>query len=167
NRMFSYELRDGKKELTGITDTRMTAQGEQSRTWTRHENPDGSLSNWFLCTDGKVETRFDVKVNKEGEYEYRNFVGEKFLSRGERKPEGTIDSQNIQEARAEFTRSFPEGFSEQRKQRLEQFMDHFETRMSNRAFARKLAGTDEDKVDSQTQKAIAQTYGHLAELVSR
>src|SRR6185295_4244754 len=52
NRVFSYELRNGKKELTGITDTKVTKDGEQAKTWTRHENPNGTLSNWFLCTDG-------------------------------------------------------------------------------------------------------------------
>ena len=149
SRQFTY---DGDK-VTQITDTRKTDKGDKVEVWTREGNSDRFISR---TESGKVRTRDDVQVCRDGDIEYRT-NDKRHVSRSSdlyRDGRALYDSADVEEARANL-----ESMAEQagmNAQRLAGLMDAFEKRCQD-------GDAQGMKVPDATQ--IVKTYDNLSKLL--
>jgi hypothetical protein len=148
----------------GIIQKISNARGDQ-RTF---EYEDGKISKVNDVTKSGGTRSWDAKditVHPDGDLVYRRADGSEVVEKSNFS-HSESESPTIQDARAGLTDAMSKHVGPERMERMGQLMDRFETRMSDRAYIRKLAGHDASQVDSEIEKTVVQTYDHLSELVA-
>ncbi len=172
SRSFDYIGEGATKQLAQVTDTRQTKEGEKSTTWKRQADPSGKLSEDFHSETEKGKPKTPRKIGEikpDGEYEYTtkdSKPGDKPRIQGLTAGDGGL-SGSAEEARLNLLETMEKNLDEPRLKRMDEMMKAFESRMADRATARKLAGvTGAEKVDEEVGNSIARTYDNLAQMVN-
>ncbi len=172
-RKFEYSGEGANKQLISVSDTRATKDGDKTTTWARKADPQGALSEDFhsALENGKEKTPRKIgKVLGDGEYEYttkESKVGDKPRIQGLNGGDGSGFSGSVEESRMNLLESMEKNLDEPRFKRMEEMMKAFESRMQDRAAARKLAKiTPDEQVDAEVEKSVSQTYDNLNQMVN-
>ncbi|MBX9690485.1 MAG: hypothetical protein K2X27_27465 [Candidatus Obscuribacterales bacterium] len=167
-RTFVWTGEGDNKQVQEIRDSKKTAKGELTESWTRKSGSNDFVS---IGSNGKEKIRQNIQLNPDGsgDYSYKNKDGGKDkISRPGADSGDSALSESVEEARDSLLEEMRDKLPETNFKRMEEMMRNFESRMSDRAYMRKLAGVkDSETVDSEVQKTVQSTYDNLRQMVAQ
>lgn len=160
-------------EPVSITDTMTIGEKTISRKWETGEDWKGTFAV-IGGKDGKLTQRFarhDVQIDETGNYSYVSGDGKKVISKagdGVRIAENGFNSLDVEEARETYLEVMRDQFhgDTARSERLQSMTAAFDARMASTVERRLAANEPEDKVRSEVEQRIKETYDHLTRLAS-
>jgi hypothetical protein len=167
-RTFKYSGDGPTKQLTEIQETKKTAKGDLTETWTRKPGTDDFAS---IAKNGKEKVHPGVKLAADGsgDYTYKTKEGKDVVARlGSDGGGDSALSESVEEARENLLDEMRDKLPEANFKRMQEMMQNFEKRMGDRAYLRKLAGVKgADAIDDEVQKDVQGTYDNLRQMVSQ
>jgi len=167
-RTFKWSTDGRNKSLSEISETRKSPKGEQTQSWVRKP-----ATNDFACLDskGREQIRPGVQLSEDGsgDYTYRSKDGKKdVLARLGASDAGSELSASVEEARDNLLDEMHDKLAEPNFKRMQEMMQKFESRMSDRDYLRKLAGVKSpEAIDEEVQKDVQGTYDNLRQMVQK
>lgn len=170
-RTFRYDSEGPNKVPAEIVDIKKGTKGDKTESWSRKS---GTTNDFItLGSDGKPKLRENVKLSPDGsgDYSYKSKDGGKDrvarLGSGGDGGDGAL-SENVEEAREGLLEELRDKLPEANYKRMETMMKNFESRMSDRAYMRKLAKVkSSDFIDDETTKEVQGTYDSIKQMVAK